>query len=144
MTTKATLAPDELLERIALSLKEEIGPAVSVAYPKTQAFMASVVLQKLACELRHAAPHAEQNRSETQALVDELDRMLAARDAMPAVLAQALSALRRDLDTPALTQCVEALYETRAQLGDELFDALLARTRRLLRARVDRAMVVAK
>ena len=46
------LAPDELLERIARTLKKEIGPAVEDAYPKTQAFMAAVVLQKLAGQLR--------------------------------------------------------------------------------------------
>ena len=43
--------PDQLLERIATTLKRDIGPAVLGDYPKTQAFMAAVVLQKLGRQL---------------------------------------------------------------------------------------------
>ena len=40
------MSPDELLRRLAQTLKHEIAPAVGEAYPKTQAYMASVVLEK--------------------------------------------------------------------------------------------------
>ena len=48
MSDHIHLAPDELLERIVRTLKADIGPAIEEAYPKTQAFMASVVLHKIA------------------------------------------------------------------------------------------------
>ena len=60
--------PDELLERLARTLKKEIGPAVGDAYPKTQAFMAAVVLQKLAGQLRLADEHAAASQRDLQAL----------------------------------------------------------------------------
>jgi hypothetical protein len=41
----------ELLQRIASTLKRDVGPAIEAEYPKTQAFMAAVVLQKLGRQL---------------------------------------------------------------------------------------------
>ena len=40
-----TLAPAELLERMAPTLRKEIGPAVDGEYPRTQAFMAAQVFR---------------------------------------------------------------------------------------------------
>lgn len=136
------LAPAELLERIARTLKQDIGPAVGEAYPKTQAFMASVVLQKLAGQLRDAEGRATENRREAEALHRDLRALLGeSREAAPALLDDALGRLARDSDTSALTALVETLYRCREELGAERFEALRARTRELLRARLDRALV---
>jgi hypothetical protein len=43
-----TVPPPELLGRLATTLREEIGPSVNGGYPRTQAFMAAVVLEKVA------------------------------------------------------------------------------------------------
>lgn len=132
------LPPAALLERIARSLKMEIGPAVNDAYPKTQAFLASVVLEKLAGQLRLQDAHAADNRNDTEALSRELlDRCTADT---PAPVLQALAQVARDCDTRSLTELVEVLYSTREALGEEEFSSLLARVRSVLRARVDRAM----
>jgi hypothetical protein len=39
------MEPEQLLERLATTLRRQIGPAVAEPYPRTQAFMASVVLE---------------------------------------------------------------------------------------------------
>lgn len=135
-----SLPPDAVLERIALALKTEIGPAVAEAYPKTQAFMASVVLQKLAGEIRLAEEHAARNRADTEALAQTLLEDVEGGGAVPASVANAVGALRRERNPPALTRLIEALYAARGELGEDRFDALLAKTRVVLRARIDRAL----
>ena len=62
-----------LLVRIAQTLKEEIAPAVDGEYPKTQAFMAAVVLQKLARQIALAASHAHAADAELDALIADLN-----------------------------------------------------------------------
>ena len=140
MPNYTRLAPDELLERIARSLKQDIGPAVEAAYPKTQAFMASVVLQKLAGQLRLANEHATASQHELTELAVELDQLTASEDTPPSLHA-ALDTLRRDLDTASVSRLIETLYATRAELGEEHFELLLGRVRARLRARIDREMV---
>ena len=136
------LAPDALLERIARTLKKDIGPAVDAAYPKTQAFMAAVVLQKLAGQLRLADEHAAASQRDLHELGEELSQ-LTASNAIPAPLAEALRTLRHDLDTASVSGLIETLYATRSELGEERFASLLSRVRTRLRARIDREMVYA-
>jgi len=47
-----SVTPDELLDRIATTLREQIGPTVGEPFAKTQAFMAAVILAKLS-EVAH-------------------------------------------------------------------------------------------
>ena len=136
------LAPDELLERIARTLKKEIGPAVEDAYPKTQAFMAAVVLQKLAGQLRLADEHAAASQRDLQALAKELDPLTASQDTPPALRA-AVHTVRQDLDTASVSGLIETLYATRSELGETRFADLMGRVRARLRARIDREMVYA-
>ncbi len=142
MADYAQLAPDALLERIAQTLKKDIGPAVDAAYPKTQAFMAAVVLQKLAGQLRLADEHAAASQRDLHELGEELSQ-LTASNAIPAPLAEALRTLRQNLDTASVSGLIETLYATRSELGEERFASLLSRVRTRLRARIDREMVYA-
>ncbi len=142
MADYVQLAPDALLERIARTLKKDIGPAVDAAYPKTQAFMAAVVLQKLAGQLRLADEHAAASQRDLHELGEELSQ-LTASNAIPAPLAEALRTLRQDLDTASVSGLIETLYATRSELGEERFASLLSRVRTRLRARIDREMVYA-
>ncbi len=142
MADYVQLAPDALLERIARTLKKDIGPAVDAAYPKTQAFMAAVVLQKLAGQLRLADEHAAASQRDLHELGEELSQ-LTASNAIPAPLAEALRTLRHDLDTASVSGLIETLYATRSELGEERFTSLLSRVRTRLRARIDREMVYA-
>ena len=138
------LAPAALLERIARTLKTDIGPAVETAYPKTQAFMAAVVLQKLAGQLRLADDHATADRRDLQELAAELATELnTATLATPPALRAAVHGLDHDRDTAGVSRLIEALYATRSELGEERFNSLIGRVRARLRARIDREMVYA-
>lgn len=130
------LAADALLERLAGALKERIGPEVGEPYAKTQAFMASVILQKVASHIRLADAHAAADREDQVALLADLDQLLAS--GAPSALQAAVSAVRSN--TASLSLLVETLYATYDELGSERFDTLLARVRTSLRARLDRQL----
>ena len=135
------MSPDELLRRIAQTLKQEIGPAVLEAYPKTQAFMASVVLEKLARQLELAPAHRAAERAEVAALVNDLNAFSA--NGAPAGVAAAIAGLASEPNSIGLNAVVEALYAARGELGTERFEQALGRVRQTLRAGVDRQMVYA-
>lgn len=129
----------ELLQRIAETLRTEIGPAVTGEYPKTQAFMAAVVLQKLGLQLARAADHARAAAGDLDTLLADLPA-LAGSAALPATVADALADLRSARDDAALCRLVGALYGARDALGAARFDALLTRVRRCLRGDIDRRL----
>jgi hypothetical protein len=133
----SALTPDELLARMAGTLREQIGPSVGEPFARTQAFMAAVILEKLAGQLRSAAVHAEADRAEREALIDDLVGRVGERG--PARLRAALAGARDGGDA-ALSPVIEALYADRDELGDATFDALLGRVRATLRARLDRQL----
>lgn len=131
------MTDDELLRRIARTLKQEIGPAVDAEYPKTQAFMAAVVLQKLGQQIGLAQRHRDAERADIDALISDLDSALHPRSAPVAVL-HAFAEFRQSRNNGALCKLIESLYAARADLGDQRFSALLGRVRQTLRASVDR------
>ena len=132
---------DELLLRIAKTLKQDIGPAVEAAYPKTQAFMAAVVLEKVARQLQLAPEHVAADNTDITALVTDLTHL--APKGLPSAIQDAISALSARADQSALSNLIEVLYANKTALGDESFNLVLARVREVLRARVDRQMVYA-
>lgn len=136
------MTEDELLQRVARTLKQEIGPAVDAEYPKTQAFMAAVVLQKLGQQLALARRHEDTEKADLEALIADLGQALNA-DLAPGSVREAVAALARTRDKAALCQLIEALYATRAELGAARFAQLLGRTRQALRASIDRQMAYA-
>lgn len=129
----------ELLQRIAATLREDIGPAVAEEYPKTQAFMASVVLQKLALQLARAEAHAAAAESDLAAMLRELPALLGPGPA-PARVTEALAGLAGARDADAACRLIEALYTTRGELGEERFGTLLRRIRSSLRREIDRRL----
>ena len=134
--------PDELLERIAATLRTEVGPAVDGEYPKTQAFMAAVVLEKLARQLRASTEHELADRAEREAMFAELTGLLS--DEAPQPVVGALAEAEATGDDAELCRLIEVLYAARDELGADRFAAALARIRRALRARIDRRMEVAR
>ena len=129
----------ELLQRIASTLKRDVGPAIEAEYPKTQAFMAAVVLQKLGRQLDLEGAHRSANAADLSALLDDLRGVLGGGE-MPASVTGAVQTLARTRDAAALCTLIETLYASRAELGATRFDALLGRVRRTLRASIDRRM----
>jgi hypothetical protein len=132
----------EFLQRIAHTLKGRIAPAIEADYPKTQAFMAAVVLQKLGRHLVSAAEQAAAETADVDALLADLQTQLRG-GAVPAAVSAALESLARTCDAAALCRLIEALYASRTALGERTFAALLGRVRRTLRRSIDRRMEVA-
>jgi hypothetical protein len=132
-----------LLERIARILRQDIGPAVSDEYARTQAFMAAVVLEKLGRQLALSAEHEGAESADLTGLVADLRGLLAEGDA-PASVRIALDALAETRDNAALCRLIEALYATRPMLGEARFGVALRRIRLTLRRSVDRRMEIAR
>ena len=133
----------DLLTRIADTLRRDIGPAVTDEFAKTQAFMAAVVLQKLAAQLAHTDEHAHAHRADMDALIADLETTRAASE-LPQTSELAITTLARQRNKAALSDLVAALYADRACIGEDLFAQLLQRVRRALRADINRQMVYAE
>ena len=121
-----------LLDRIATTLRTRIGPTVGDDYAKTQTYMASVILGKLAGELRNA----------DQAAVSaaELTRVEALREDAAAAAARGGRArpryARRTPRRHRARGSVTALYADATALGQTRFEQLLGPIRACLRARL--------
>ena len=129
----------ELLQRIARTLTRDVGPAIDAEYPKTQAFMAAVVLQKLGRQLGLEGAHRSADAEDLSALLEDLGSVLGEGDT-PASVTGAVQTLTRTRDAAALCALIETLYASRTELGAARFDALLGRVRETLRASIDRRM----
>ncbi len=130
------MPPDELLERLAGVLRHEIGPAVADPFPRTQAFMASVVLEKLARQLALAPTHDRAAAEGRATLAADLTDLLG--PSVPAALQAAATAAAAS--DAALPDLVAAVYAARDELGPDRFDTVLARVRVTLRAGLDRQL----
>lgn len=133
----------ELLTRIATTLKQEIAPAVEQEYPKTQAFMAAVVLDKLGRQLSLASIHQTAAAEEIASLIADLTELNAGLH-LPAAVGNAIKALTSEQRKRGLSTLIDALYETRDELAAEHFTALLARLRLSLRREVERELEYAQ
>ncbi len=136
------MTPSELLERLSRTLKDDIGPAVVDAYPRTQAYLMAVVLQKLARQVRHAEAHAAAERRDRDALERDLEHVLDNLEAPP-VLRRAFEALCEEGGNASLCRFIETLYASREALGTEGFERLLGRVRKTLRASLERRLEIA-
>ena len=134
-----TATAPEVLRRMAATMREQIAPAVDEPFARTQAFMAAVVLAKLAGQLAAADTNARADIQERDALVTALAARLSSP---PAELSGALDELRDDGSDPAWNRLVLAIYAAREALGDG-FDDVLATVRIALRSRLDRALAYA-
>lgn len=131
----------ELLQRIAHTLRNEIAPALDTEYPKTQAFMAAVVLDKLGRQIALAPAHAIAAEAELNALIADLD---AATTDVPQPVRDAIAALADARGADSLSRVVESFYASKSTLGERRFDELLARVRRTLRGDIERRMEFAE
>jgi hypothetical protein len=134
-----TATAPEVLRRMATTMREQIAPAVDEPFARTQAFMAAVVLSKLAGQLATAESDARRADRERDVLVSELAARL---PSAPGELGAALDELRDDGSDPAWNRLVLAIYAGRDALDDR-FDEVLATVRVALRSRLDRALAYA-
>lgn len=131
--------PDEILRRLAQTLKQEIAPSVTGDYARTQAYMASVVLEKLSRQLALTQAHEAANRADLVGLSEDLPRLLDNSTPPPAI-AEALLTLGSRPYKEALEALVSALYVERETLGEALFQRSLTRVRQTLRQSLNREM----
>ena len=131
----------ELIRRIAATLKHEVGPATQEPLAKSQAFMASVVLDKVARQLATQTKDLSAHTAELYALAAALEQE--AVTTLPAALRDALEAFRAKPEKSQLGSLVEALYDNQSTIDSQTFEQLLSRIRRTLRADIDRRMTVA-
>ena len=133
----------ELLARLSQTLKKQIGPAVEGEYPKTQAFMAAVVLQKLAGQLGSEKLH---NQLHVQELTELAGKLKELGDSMSvnADLMNAIELFSSNRSEATLCDLVRCLYKNSSVLGEESFMKLLSPIRVHLRCSIDRRMEYAK
>jgi len=131
--------PGELLRRLSSKLRSEVGPAVADEYTRTQAFMASVILGRLARQVSLAPAHAEAERADLDRLHPALEAVLAG--APPAVV-EALAEARTARTVDALGPLIEELYRWGID-ADPSAARALDRIRPVLRADIDRRMEIA-
>ena len=122
-----------LINEIIRSLREVIAPAIAEPYPKSQAYMAAVILEFVARQTEER-PDIEAGK---HAAMMDLMRDLAR-------FPEVSKLLRGDhLDERGLSELIEHLYSERARLGEETFAAANHRIRRTLRELLDGELTVA-
>ena len=128
--------PPELLARMGALMRGYIAPSAT-GQARTQAYMASVVLRKLALQLELTPGHEAAARAEGATLQQDLHDLLGSGNE---ALARAVGALGERGGSEPLCGLVEELYRARSALGEPLFDGALGRVRRALRADIDRRL----
>jgi|SRR5581483_1107104 len=122
-----------LLGEIAASLREVIAPAVSAPYPKSQAYMAAVILDFVARQIEERPDTAAGKRTAIDGAFDELGQMPQLADLVS----------RCAPTEEGMSHLIELLYSERERLGEETF-ALANRTiRAALRHLLDEDLKVA-
>lgn len=125
----------DLMARIASTLRHEVGPAVEGEYPKTQAFMASVILERVSRQLAYAEVHDRDERADRAELNAGLADLVA--DA-PATVRDAWAATGPRVGD--LGPVVAALHGW----DDPRAGEALALIRPVLRRDIDRRMDIAR
>jgi hypothetical protein len=118
------LPPHRLLDEIITSLRTVIAPAIAAPYPRSQAYMAAVILEYVS---RQVQERGDLRAGKVRALEDlfrELPSMLEGR-ALPG---------RDDEEAEArLCHIIEWLHAEREGLGPAVFAAVNGRVRQTLR-----------
>jgi len=140
-----TLDDHELLSRLADTMRTQIAPAVDDEYARTQAFMASVILQRLALQARLSGEHRAAEAADVAALTDRLEVVLAEASPgteVPAGVVDAVARMRTRGSIAAASQVIDALY--RWDPAHRLVASALAAVRHALRRDIDRRMEIAR
>lgn len=133
----------ELISRIAATLKQQIGPNVGDEFAKTQAYMASVVLEKLARELSTETQHTIDRQAALSAMSESL-ATARAQQGLPDVVQQALDNLGPAPSANEICALIEALYGNRAELDNDTFTAMLGAVREYARFDIDQRLTIAE
>ena len=127
------------MKRLSLTMRNEIGPQVDDEYTRTQAFMVSVILERLSREVALAPAHSQAEQDDVQGLSASLGDVL---NGAPAEVLSALAALRQDLSVAAVGRLVESLYDWGIEQPSAA--SALSMIRPVLRRDIDRRMEIAR
>jgi hypothetical protein len=129
----AMIPAKHILTEIVTSLREVIAPAIADPYPKSQAYMAAVVLEFVARQVEERGDIEIEKHAALMELMRDLSR-----------LPEVGRMVRGDhLDEAGLCELIEHLYSERVQLGEETFASANRRIRQALRALLDAELKVA-
>ncbi len=123
----------QMLNEVIASLRNVIAPAIADPYPKTQAYMAAVILEMVARQVEERTDLGTAKRAAIELSFEALARN------------EAVGRLVADLprNEGGLCQLIERLYAERQHLGEELFTTANKRVRETLRALLDQDLKVA-
>ena len=132
----------DLLMKVAQTLKGEVGPVTEGALPKSQAFMASVVLEKLSKQIAGEKTRAENERRR----IDELAEQLILLDvtSCPADIVTSVRVFEQERSTDQLCVLIRQLYDFKESMSSELFEDMLRCIRKVLRELIDSRLEYSK
>jgi hypothetical protein len=122
-----------LINEIIASLREVIAPAIAEQYPKSQAYMAAVILEFVARQVEERSDIEAQKHAAMMELMRDLARF-----------PEIAKLVRADhLSEAGLCDLIEHLYGERDRLGEATFAAANQRIRQTLRELLDAELKVA-
>jgi hypothetical protein len=128
------IAAHRLLEEVVASLRNVIAPAIVEPYPKSQAYMAAVILEFVSRQVEERHDIDEGKTHTLNELFQNLSSLLAGKE----------SAVSSIPDQEAhLCRLIEWLYAEKDRLGPETFTAANQRVRAALRQLLDQELKVA-
>jgi hypothetical protein len=130
----AMLSAQRFLDEVIASLRNVIAPAISDPYPKSQAYMAAVILEFVSRQVEERSDITRAKEQALSALFRDLSSLLGHRG-LP----------ERDGEEQEARLChlIERLYAERNRLGEEAFAAANRRVRQALRQLLDQELKIA-
>jgi hypothetical protein len=128
------LAAHRLLEEIAISLRHVIAPAITDPYPKSQAYMAAVILEFVSHQVEERRDIDEEKQQTLNNLFHDLSAVLSGHSPP--------SSSETDYEA-RLCRLIEWLYSEKDQLGPEAFATANQLVRAALRQLLDQELRVA-
>jgi hypothetical protein len=128
------IAAHRLLEEVVASLRNVIAPAIVEPYPKSQAYMAAVILEFVSRQVEERHDIDEEKTHTLNELFQNLSSLLAGKES-------AVSSIPGP--EAHLCRLIEWLYAEKDRLGPETFTAANQRVRAALRQLLDQELKVA-
>jgi hypothetical protein len=127
------IEPRRMLSEVIESLRKVIAPAIAEPYPKTQAYMAAVILEMVARQIEERTDLAESKQVTLASLFESLTRIREAGQSSDGV----------PKTEEGLCELIEHLYAQRETLDDETFTRANHLIRESLRHLLDQDLKVA-
>lgn len=127
------LTAHRLLEELVASLRNVIAPAIADPYPKSQAYMAAVILEFVARQVEERSDIPNEKTQTLNSVFADLGSLLTGKG---------LSSDDPDQEA-RLCRLIEWSYAEKDRLGPEAFAAINQRVRTTLRQLLDQELKIA-